>query len=140
MQQFKRLVWDPKYTVHVEEIDAQHQRLFKITNDILDLYEKGSGELYPSLQDLIPLMIIHFRSESVVMLEFNYPDYREHNSQHSEFIDKMLNFLKSYKESDPDLTVKILSYLHDWIYSHTTNLDLKYSQHLMRTRLIDRQK
>jgi hemerythrin len=134
MKQFNRLVWDPKYTVQVEELDAQHQKLFKITNDILELYENGSGDLYTSLQELVPFAIIHFRSESVVMIESNYPDYREHNSQHSEFIDRMLSFLKSYKEGDPILTVTILSYMHDWIGFHTTTLDLKYGQHIMRIK------
>jgi hemerythrin len=134
MKQFNRLVWETKYTVHVEELDTQHQKLFDITNNILDLFEKGSIELYSSLQALVQYSSTHFRSENAVMIEFNYPDYREQNSQHSVFIDKMLNFLKSFKESDKELTVKILSYLHEWIYLHTTTLDLKYGQHIMRIK------
>ena len=133
MQQFKRLIWDPKYTVHVEELDAQHQNLFNITNKILDLYENGSAELYSSLQDLVEYSCTHFRSENKVMIESNYLDYAEQNSQHSEFLDEMSNFLKSYKETDKDLTYKILSYLHKWVYSHTVIMDLKYGQHLIRT-------
>ena len=77
MHQFKRLVWDPKYTVHVEELDAQHRKLFTITNDILDLYENRPGELLPSLQDLVEYSCTHFRSENAVMIESNYPDYAE---------------------------------------------------------------
>jgi hemerythrin len=134
MQQFKRLVWDPKYTVHVEELDTQHQKLFSITNNVLDLYENGSGELYPSLQDLVEYLCTHIRSENAVMINCGYPGYSEQNSQHSKFIDKMAAFLKSYKEDDKDLTFKILSYLHDWIYSHTVEMDLKYGQHLIRMR------
>jgi len=132
MQQFKHLVWDPKYTVHVEELDAQHQKLFHITNNILDLYENGSGELLPSLQALIEYLCTHFRSENAVMIKTNYPDYEEQNSQHYEFICTMENFLKNYKESDKDLAGKMLAYLHGWVYSHTVNLDLKYGQHLLR--------
>jgi hemerythrin len=134
MQQFKRLVWDPKYTVHVEELDTQHQKLFNITNNILDLYENGSGELYPSLQNLVEYLCTHIRSENVVMINCDYPGYAEQNSQHSKFIDEIQVFLKSYKENDKDLTFKILSYLHEWIYSHTVDMDLKYGQHLIRTR------
>lgn len=134
MQQFSRLVWEPKYTVHVEELDAQHQKLFSITNNVLELYEKGSAELYPALRDLVDYLCAHIRSENVVMISCNYPGYPEQNAQHSEFIDKMLSFLKSYKENDKDLTFKILSYLHNWIYSHTVSMDLKYGQHLMRVR------
>ncbi len=134
MQQFKRLVWDPKYTVHVDELDTQHQKLFNITNNVLDLYENGSGELHPSLQDLVEYLCIHFRSENVVMIESNYPDYAEQNTQHLEFINNIQSFLKSYKENDKDLTFKILSYLHEWVYSHTVNMDLKYGQYLIRKR------
>jgi len=132
MQQFKRLVWDPKYTVHVQELDAQHQRLFTITNDILDLYEDRPGELLPSLQDLVEYSCTHFRSENAVMIESNYPDYAEQNSQHYEFICTMQDFLKNYKAHGRDLTVKMLTYLHGWVYSHTVHLDLKYGQHLLR--------
>lgn len=134
MQQFKRLVWDPKYTVHVEELDTQHQKLFSITNDVLDLYENGSGELYPSLKDLVEYLCTHIRSENEVMLDCSYPGYAEQNSQHVAFIDKMQSFLKTYKGSDQDLTFKILSYLQNWIYSHTITMDQKYGRHLVRTR------
>jgi hemerythrin len=134
MQQFKRLVWDPKYTVHVEELDTQHQKLFNITNNILDLYENGSGELYPSLQNLVEYLCTHIRSENVVMINCDYPGYAEQNSQHSKFIQEIQVCLKSYKEDEKDLTFKILSYLHEWIYSHTVDMDLKYGQHLIRTR------
>ncbi len=134
MQQFTRLVWDPKYTVHVEELDTQHQQLFNITNSVLDLYEKGSGELYPALKDLVEYVCTHIRSENAVMLDCDYPGYAIQDSQHTEFIDKMQSFLKSYRGSDQDLTFKILSYLQDWIYSHTITMDQKYGQHLIRTR------
>ena len=134
MRQFSRLAWEPKYTVHVEELDAEHQKLFNITNNILDLYEKGSAELYPSLQGLVDYLCAHIRSENAVMISCDYPGYAEQNAQHAEFVDTMLSFLKSYKENDKDLTLKILSYLHNWIYSHTVIMDLKYGQHLMQAR------
>ena len=134
MQQFNRLVWDPKYTVHVEELDTQHQKLFNITNHVLDLYENGSGELLPSLQGLVQYICTHIGSENAVMISCDYPDYAEQNADHEEFIDKMQSFLKCYKEDDKDLTFKILSYLHNWVYSHTINMDLKYGQHLILTR------
>jgi hemerythrin len=131
MQQFKRLVWDPKYTVHVEELDAQHQKLFNITNDIMDLYENGSGELYLSLRSLVEYLCTHIRSENAVMIKCNYPDFKYQDEQHATFIDKILEFLKNYTAEDKDLTLKMLSYLHEWVYSHTVNLDLKYGQYLV---------
>jgi hemerythrin len=134
MQQFNRLVWEPKYTVHVEELDAQHQKLFNITNNVLDLYENGSGELYPSLQNLVEYLCTHIRCENSVMINYDYPGYAEQNSQHSKFLDKMQDFLNSYKENDKDLTFKILSYLHHWIYSHTVVMDLQYGQYIISTR------
>jgi hemerythrin len=46
----------------------------------------------------------------------------------------MQSFLKGYTENDKDLAFKMLSYLHEWIYSHTIHMDLKYGEHLMRRR------
>ena len=134
MPQFERLVWEPKYTVHVEELDTQHQNLFAITNKVLELYEKGSNELYPSLKDLVDFLCSHIRSENAIMIGCDYPGYAEQSAQHEEFVDRMRAFLKSYTEDETDLTFKMLSYLHGWVYSHTTGMDLKYGQHLLRTR------
>ncbi len=134
MEQLRQLVWEPRYTVHVEELDAQHQRLFNITNDILALSESGSDELYASLQALVDYLCTHIRAENVVMIESHYPGYAQQSAQHTQFIDKMLHFLNSYKEDQQNLSHEIVSYLHHWIFSHTTNLDLKYGEHLLRTR------
>lgn len=131
MGHFKRLVWDPRYTVHVGELDAQHQKLFDITNNVLDIYENGSGDLFPSLQAFVEYLCTHIKSENTVMLRCNYPDYAAQNQQHITFIDKMQSFLKSYREEDKNLTFSMLSYLHHWIYSHTINEDLKYGRYLI---------
>ncbi len=136
MQQVRRLVWEPQYTVHVEELDAQHQNLFGITNNIMDLYENGSGELYPSLEHLVQYLCTHIRAENAVMIESDYPGYAAQTAQHEEFIDRMQAFLQSYKESDQDLIFNMLSYLHGWIYSHTITMDQQYGWHLIRTRAI----
>ncbi len=138
MPQFRRLVWDPQYTVHDETLDAQHQELFRITNNLLDLYEQGSVALYPSLQDLVDYVSTHFRSENAVMAASDYPDYAEQHAQHDEFLDKMREFINSYQESDKGLTYTMLSYLHEWIDSHTLRMDLKYGQHLVRRRMKNR--
>jgi hemerythrin len=131
MDQFKRLVWNPQYTVHVEELDAQHQKLFNITNHVFDMYEKGSGDLLPSLKDLVEYLCKHIKTENTVMIRCGYPDYAAQNTQHEIFIDKMQSFLKSYKEDEKDLVLSILHYLHNWIFSHTVNMDLKYGQYLI---------
>jgi len=131
MQRFKPLVWIPEYTVHVEELDNQHQKLFDITNHVLALYEKGSDDLYQSLQNLVEYLCSHIKSENAVMLKSRYPGYAVQDKQHTEFIDKLLTFIKNYRNENEDLTLEILTYLHQWIFSHTVNLDLKYGQHLL---------
>jgi len=131
MQKFTPLVWIPEYTVHVEELDNQHQKLFDITNQILALYEKGSDDLYSVLRELVEYLCNHIKSENKVMLESHYPGYAGQDKQHAEFIDMMLTYLKKYQDKDKELKLTTLTYLHQWIYSHTVNLDLKYGQHLL---------
>ncbi|MDA8126194.1 MAG: bacteriohemerythrin [Deltaproteobacteria bacterium] len=138
MEPFKPLAWSPQYTVHDTELDTQHQKLFSITNEVLALYENGSAELLPSLRDLVEYLCTHIRSENKVMLDCDYPGYAAQNKQHVEFIDKLQNFLKNYREEDENLTYNMLFYLHHWIYSHTINMDLKYGQHLLHTRTVDK--
>ena len=37
--------WTSKLSMHVAKLDAQHQKLFAITNNLIELYEKESAPL-----------------------------------------------------------------------------------------------
>jgi hypothetical protein len=44
MEKLSRIEWLPLYSVNNEEIDAQHRKLFDITNHLMDLFERDAGD------------------------------------------------------------------------------------------------
>ncbi len=134
----ERVAWDPTISVHVEEIDAQHRELFSIINRIADLYESGSLDAYPVLQDLVQYLTGHFHSENVVMSKILYPHFVEHSRSHERFIDKMQEFLKGYEAKDEKLIFNMLTYCRDWLYNHTLKADMNYAEHMVRTGMLNR--
>ena len=128
MEKYQRISWEPKYTVHDEELDRQHRKLFEITNKLINNYESGVDECFDTLKELVGYLSEHFKSEQLVMMKINYWAYDRHEKEHKQFIDKVQEFIGAYQKGQQNLTVDILKFLRDWIFSHTTSLDLKYGE------------
>jgi hemerythrin len=125
-ERIERITWNPVFSVRVEELDAQHRELFAIMNRLADLYESGSQELYPVLERLVAYAMEHFHAESMVMLKFAYPAFREHSSEHAQFVEKVREFLDDYRRHDLQLSYRILIYIRVWLLAHTQQVDMRY--------------
>jgi len=132
-RKIERLAWDPKYSVRIEKIDAQHRELFAVMNRIADLHESGSNDLFPILQDLVQYAAEHFRAEEMVMMQVKYYGFKDQSDQHGQFMEKVQGFLSAYKEQDDRLTHRMLIYIHDWLLKHTTQADMQYADFLVRS-------
>jgi len=129
---FNHINWEPKFSVHVEEIDAQHRQLFAIANEIMDIYEKDSADCYRIIEGLVEYVSVHFLTEQKVMMKTNYPDIKNHLQQHDIFTEKIVEILRIYKEKERKVSLDIVTFLTDWIYEHTISMDLKYAEHLLK--------
>jgi hemerythrin-like metal-binding protein len=136
MEQFERIYWNPSYTVYDDVIDRQHQKLFAITNKLIDKYESGSEECYDVLSDLVEYLSEYFKTEQVVMMKLRFWAYEKHIKDHQRFIDKIEDFIKKYQNGQVCLTTEILTFLRDWIFSHTTKEDLKFGELLKISRRV----
>jgi len=130
MNTISYIKWEPKYSVHVEILDEQHRKLFDIVNDLIDEIEMGSNHLLPVIHDLVDYLSVHFKQESLVMMESNYPGFMKHSQEHREFTEKMKDFLQGYEQGDAELGLKMIVFLKEWIFNHTTKRDIEYAQHL----------
>lgn len=133
MIKFNRIYWDSRYTVHADAIDKQHRKLFDIVNELIDKYENGDKRCYDIVEQLVDFLTEHFRAERRLMLEMNYPAFAEHMRQHDNFMNKMEELIKIYRSGE-DITSDMLAFLGNWIFTHTTNIDVKYGEYLLKTR------
>jgi hemerythrin-like metal-binding protein len=130
MSKIPYIKWEPAYSVTVEHIDEQHRKLFDIVNDLIDEVQMGSNRLLPIIRDLVHYVSVHFHNENMVMMKSSYPGFDKHNQEHRQFTEKVEEFLESYKQGDTDLGLKMIIYMKEWIFSHTTRLDMEYAAHL----------
>lgn len=127
-----RISWNPQYSVHVEAIDTQHKELFTITNSLMDQYEQGSGDCYATIEKLVDYLSKHFYDEELVMMKVNYYGYKKHVEEHRSFADKVGQFLQAYRNKEENITLEMVSFLREWIFSHTTGSDLKYGRLVLK--------
>ena len=130
MNKISYIKWEPKYSVGVAILDEQHRKLFDIVNDLIDEIEMGSNHLLPVIRDLVEYLSVHFKQESIVMMESNYPGFTKHSREHREFTEKVRGFLQEYENEDAELGLKMIVFLKEWIFNHTTKRDIEYAQHL----------
>jgi hemerythrin-like metal-binding protein len=133
MNKLSHIEWVPSNSIHVEKLDAQHRHLFEFTNRLIDIFESGSDDVLPVINDMVEYLTHHFHEEQLVMIEMNYPDFELHNQAHMKFTEKVHEFIKNYSESNRNLAFDIIVFLRGWVRNHTTGMDKQIGNYLLKT-------
>ena len=131
----KLLKWKDEYSMNEENIDKQHKGLFKLSNEIYDLVEKGIDdhehfrELFLALNDY---GIEHFLYEEMYMQEQDYPDLKEHIKQHNEFSNKVRDLCVGI---DKETHIRdIGEFVSTWLVEHVLNEDMEYKEFIAKKK------
>jgi methyl-accepting chemotaxis protein len=126
------MVWSPEYAVGVPEIDDQHQRLFKMINDLNEAMALGRGKdvLDRILAGLVDYTARHFQTEEYYMEKANYPELESHREVHKRLTDKVHEMVDRYKTGEVGLGIELLDFLQDWLKKHILGTDKKYAPYL----------
>jgi hemerythrin len=85
----QRLRYLPSFSVGIDEIDEDHQRLIDLSNRIADSIEAGD---YPTCDVLFQAFMDecrgHFDREEVHLYATGFPEARSHAAQHQELLDR----------------------------------------------------
>lgn len=126
--------WDTAYLLGIPEIDRQHEKIFDIYDQIVnmsDLQEKyQDDEMKNILHELEDYLKIHFKSEEALLHKANYPNIEEHIIEHEMFIKKVDEFVLGYQANSPILLNNMLDFLKKWLVSHIMVTDYVYKDHL----------
>ena len=87
----KILEWTPEYTVHVPEIDREHQLLFGLVSRLHEAMLAGQGTkiLGTFFAELMKFTRSHFASEEKIMASMRYPEMLAHIQQHDQIRRRM---------------------------------------------------
>lgn len=126
--------WNPKMSVGVESIDAEHKQLIA---DLNELYEalharKSKERLAEILDKLILSASVHFRNEEDCFEKTGYPDREAHGLEHEDLL-RQIHKVQFQFENSPNgrLPLDIMLFLRDWLLEHIRGADKKYSAHLI---------
>ena len=112
-------VWSDKYSIGNAQIDAEHQRLIELANDVAAF--AGSGEKVARIKGAIVALYdyvkTHFQHEEEYMLQLGCPQYEEHKKLHQGIIAEMNTIMKHSGNLDA-LVYKFKRLMHIWVLEH----------------------
>jgi hemerythrin len=129
-------VWNEAYSVGDAVIDAQHQQLIAIMNQLSALL---SGTA-PSIQDaarifgaLAVYVMDHFNYEEQLMARVGYPaeELARHEATHAELTHQIRAFQVRVNAGDMTALHDLMPFLQgSWLTQHIFETDRKYSAYL----------
>jgi hemerythrin-like metal-binding protein len=130
-------VWSKSlYGIGDEEIDAQHERLFKLGNELYDAYKqlKSREILARMFVQLLLYTQEHFKAEEALMERSGYPGLAEHREEHEKLVAELMQFIERYQTGKQDLSNEVMQFVKDWLLDHITERDRKIGDHLRAQR------
>jgi hemerythrin len=121
------MVWEDKYSVNVNEVDGQHQEIFRLVNDLDDSLSEDRAVIAEKLNALVVYVVEHFATEEKYMLETNFPDYEAHKKAHDDLVEQVGAVQAKFEAGEAEITKDITAFVRDWLYQHIPNTDKQYS-------------
>ena len=115
------IIWKDEYQIGVDEVDQQHQFLFRLINETLKCNERAALQL--CLVKLYKYTREHFNAEEAIMKKIGYEDYKQHQKQHNVLI-STLNKKSSLALEDPTKRPELDSFLVSWLIVHIMGQDM----------------
>lgn len=116
----KLLAWNTEFEIGIPILDGQHKKFVEMVSEVQDSILTASREqLIRFFSFIYDYMILHFKTEEMVMIECRYPEIDEHVEEHREFREKIDFFYESFKKNNTQfIIVNIIDFMKDWIIGH----------------------
>ena len=124
----QKIVWKREYSVGVERLDRQHQRIISVINKLIAKPRvfRTSGTIADVLTELNSYVSEHFLLEEQLLQENDYPSLIEHSKKHTEYGERIADFCLKTVQKDKNVPEDLLSYLGEWWIGHILREDMKY--------------
>ncbi len=119
--------WKPTYSVGVEQLDGQHQKLLRLINDLsLENPEANNKKCFVLLNELVKYAELHFNTEENLMQTHGYTGLTSHQQEHEIFTEKLFELNQKMTTSGETIFSELTLYLKDWYISHVLGTDQGY--------------
>ena len=113
--------WTDALSVGVDEIDQQHQELFRRVGALLQAsLANDASQVGPLLAYLREYVAIHFAAEEQLMTEVRYPGYRLHKAEHERFARDFAALEADYaaQGATGEFVSRLTRSVADWLRDH----------------------
>ena len=122
--------WSKEYELNIEEVDAQHIKLFNLTNKVLiyitEIY--STSELVVLLNEYYELLDMHCKYEEELFAKYGYIDSDNHQNIHQKLLDNVKIYLKKVETLSFHEKLELVDFLTNWLKDHILIEDMKYAK------------
>ena len=125
--------WTNDVSVGVSSIDAQHQQLFKMADELFEAGKNGKSK--EKIGDLLGFLDRytkqHFKDEEAYMKSINYPGLAEQEKAHQAFVNELTKLKGEFDKSGGNIAVIIGAnqMVVEWLTKHISGMDKKIGAH-----------
>jgi hemerythrin len=124
--------WSSELSVGVASLDAQHQILFQMFDDLDEamLGAKDREVIGEIINGLISYAQEHFTREEKLFTQTDYRDAAAHKLEHDAFIREVEGFKQEHVDGKAGVPLRALNFMSAWLQEHICGTDKKYTAHL----------
>lgn len=124
--------WHDSHSVGISILDDQHKRLFSLINTLHESFGKGNDKeiVINIISELVEFAKDHFSTEERLMLDHEYPDFKEHVKEHEEITANVNNLSKRRHLGDEKFPEDVMNLMIDWLHEHVSKTDAAYGPYL----------
>ncbi|WP_284694671.1 bacteriohemerythrin [Geomonas sp. Red32] len=123
----KMITWSRSFSVGVSQMDAEHQRLVDIINNLYSSMRSGQGNtaIGRVLDELVDYTKTHFAHEEKMMREVGYAGFDDQKRAHEALVAKVVEIQGKY-HSGTALGQEVMNFLKNWLLNHIQGMDKEY--------------
>jgi hemerythrin len=129
------MAWTPALALGIDEIDAQHQELYRRAAGLVEGMGAGDPAAVGSLFDYLgDYAAEHFAAEERLMQESQFPGFNIHRAAHVRFVRDLIALRRLHEESGASaaVVVKARTWLSEWLRSHIGIIDQGLARHMLK--------
>ncbi len=127
------IIWDPSLETGDPTIDAQHQELFSLVNQLRDASVEGWAEegVRDVLVRLSDYVATHFAAEQALMARVRYPvdAVMSHTDEHMKLTQRTTEMAKAYARGEVATVLPLAEFLYEWLGTHIRKTDRALIDH-----------
>lgn len=134
----KKIEWESKYSVDIEEIDNFQKKMFAMINELVDMKDLKleTKEYVNMISRINELSRLYFSTEEKLLKKNGYPDFGEHARAHRQFIKSFISLRRKILDDINNLNYDVINELKEWIINHILTFDALYIPFLRINRYI----